>query len=345
MENLVLLAGALAGTGNGLGNLLTGNDVDNTLDGGVGVDTLIGGKGNDSFFVDDAKDVVTEAAGAGNDTVTSTAATYTLGANVENLVLDTGAIGGTGNTLNNTLTGNGDDNTLDGKAGKDHMIGGAGNDTYVVDNVGDVVDEAGAAGIDTVNSSISFSLANGATVLGALENLTLTGAGGISGTGNELANNIIGNAGANTLFGGGENDTIDGGGGNDIVTGGAGDDHIDVAHRQRYRASTPVRSTAHDVIDNFDGNPTGGQDVLNLDALFDSLGSGRQPGGPCQPCRQRRPASMFTWTPTASRHGFELSSSPRSTWPIRPISPSARTSWWQLNGRLPPGQCDIKVNR
>ena len=39
------------------------------------------------------------------------------------------------------------------------MIGGAGNDTYVVDNVGDVVDENGpTSGIDTVNSSISFSL-------------------------------------------------------------------------------------------------------------------------------------------------------------------------------------------
>jgi hypothetical protein len=28
----------------------------------------------------------------------------------------------------------------------------------------------------------------------------------------------------------------------------------------------------HDVINNFDSNSTGGQDVLNLDALFDSLG-------------------------------------------------------------------------
>jgi Ca2+-binding RTX toxin-like protein len=275
VENLVLLADmtALAGTGNGLGNLLTGNDVDNTLDGGGGIDTLIGGKGNDSFFVDETKDVVIEAAGAGTDTVTSTAVTYTLGANFENLVLDTGALGGTGNTLNNTLTGNGDDNTLDGKVGKDHMIGGVGSDTYVVDNVGDVVDElsGGPTDIDTVNSSIAFSLLAGATVRGSIENLTLTGAGAISGTGNELANHLIGNAGANALFGGGENDTIDGGGGNDIVTGGAGDDHINVG-----TGNDTVRYTStvdgHDVIDNFDGTAGGGQDVLNLDVLFDSLG-------------------------------------------------------------------------
>ena len=36
VENLVLLAGALSGTGNDLNNLLTGNDADNALDGGVG---------------------------------------------------------------------------------------------------------------------------------------------------------------------------------------------------------------------------------------------------------------------------------------------------------------------
>jgi len=278
VENLVLLAGALGGTGNALNNLLTGNDADNELDGGVGIDTMVGGKGNDLYHVDDAKDVVTEAAGAGNDTVTSTADTYTLGANIENLVLGSGAIGGTGNTLNNTLTGNGDDNTIDGKTGKDHMIGGAGNDTYIVDNVGDIVDENGASGADTVNSSVAFSLVV-TTVLGDIENLTLTGAGAISGTGNELANHLIGNTGANKLFGngggdiiegGGGADTIDGGAGNDSITGGAGNDRIDVGAGDDtvFYAS---KLDGKDVIDHFDGDLAGGQDVLNLGALFDSL--------------------------------------------------------------------------
>ena len=57
-------------------------------------------------------------------------------------------------------------------------------------------------GIDTVQSSISFSLANTARVLGSVENLTLLGTGNINGTGNALNNVITGNAGVNVLNGG-----------------------------------------------------------------------------------------------------------------------------------------------
>jgi Ca2+-binding RTX toxin-like protein len=228
VENLVLIAGAAAaisGTGNGLNNTLTGNEFANTLDGGVGADTLVGGKGDDSYFVDDAKDVVTEAANAGAETVTSTAASYTLGANLEHLVLGAGALNGTGNASNNILSGNDDNNILDGKAGKDSMIGGNGDDTYVVDNAGDLIDEHGVTGTDTVNSSVAFSLVeNNITVFGTLENLTLTGTGNIAGTGNDAANHIIGNTGANKLIGLGGDDTLDGGAGNDVMVGGLGHD-------------------------------------------------------------------------------------------------------------------------
>ena len=87
-----------------------------------------------------------------------------------------------------------------------------GNDVYVVDNAGDIVNEslAGSSGIDTVQSSISFSLANTARVLGAVENLTLLGAGNINGTGNALNNVITGNAGANVLNGGAGADNMRG---------------------------------------------------------------------------------------------------------------------------------------
>ena len=46
----------------------------------------------------------------------------------------------------------GGNDTLIGGGGADTMYGGAGNDTYIVDDVGDIVDEsvAGSGGIDTV---------------------------------------------------------------------------------------------------------------------------------------------------------------------------------------------------
>ncbi|HNL22824.1 MAG TPA: hypothetical protein PKK51_12460, partial [Rhodocyclaceae bacterium] len=76
------------------------------------------------------------------------------------------------------------------------MWGRAGGDTYVVDNLGDTVDETGGDGVDTVQTSISFSLVASVHVVGAFENLTLTGTGAINGTGNGASNLILGNIAA-----------------------------------------------------------------------------------------------------------------------------------------------------
>jgi Ca2+-binding RTX toxin-like protein len=105
-------------------------------------------------------------------------------------------------------TGEGND-YLDGGLGADLLIGGVGNDTYVVDNLGDIAAEGLNRGIDTVQSSITWTL--GAN----LENLTLTGRTAINGTGNQLNNTINGNSAKNILTGGKGADTLIGGLGDD----------------------------------------------------------------------------------------------------------------------------------
>jgi Ca2+-binding RTX toxin-like protein len=222
IEHLTLTgAGAVAGTGNAQANTLRGNAASNTLtglggndtlDGGAGGDVLRGGTGDDSYVVDNAADTVVELAGEGIDAVASSVS-HTLASEVEQLTLTgSAAINATGNTLANLLVGNLGGNVLDGRAGADTMRGGAGNDTYIVDNAADATLENAGEGTDTVQSSLSWTLA------GNVENLTLTGTSAINGTGNALANTIVGNAAANVLDGAGGSDTMRGGAGNDTYT-------------------------------------------------------------------------------------------------------------------------------
>ena len=236
LENLTL-TGLLAinGTGNALDNEIVGNEAANRLqglagndwlDGGEGADTLEGGTGDDTFVVDNAGDVVSELIDSGIDLVRSSRS-YNLGDNVENLLLTGSAnISGTGNSLANLITGNsgantlnggnGDD-TLDGGAGADQLVGGRGSDVYLV-TAGDVVVELELQGIDTVRSSVSWTLdAN-------VEVLELIGDAASSATGNDGANTLVGNSAGNLLTGGKGYDTLDGGLGVDTLVGGLGYD-------------------------------------------------------------------------------------------------------------------------
>lgn len=210
VERLTLTgAASINAIGNGLNNTLTGNSGNNTLNGLEGADTMSGGTGDDVYIVDNIGDVVTESAGAGNDSVQSSV-TYVLRSNLESLTL-TGveAINGTGNTSNNTIIGNVANNILDGGAGIDVLVGGLGDDVYIVNSSSDVVTESVDEGNDSVESSATYILSSN------IENLTLAGSSSINGTGNDLDNIIIGNIGNNILNGGLGIDTMFGGLGND----------------------------------------------------------------------------------------------------------------------------------
>lgn len=221
LENLELTgSGDIDGTGNSLVNTITGNSGSNRLDGREGADTLIGGEGDDTYVVDDTADVIQETGVDNVDTVLSSA-TYTLSDNLENLVLTgTADINGVGNALNNDIRGNSGNNLLNGRGGDDTLTGGEGDDTYVVDSAGDVVVETGAD-IDTVISSVSYTLGT------TLENLILTGSLNLIGEGNASNNTIVGNSGSNTLNGLAGNDSLVGNDGSDRLNGGTGIDTME----------------------------------------------------------------------------------------------------------------------
>jgi Ca2+-binding RTX toxin-like protein len=255
VEDLVLMGSAVSGAGNDLGNLivgtksanvlsgaggadsiqaslgndsLSGGDGADTLDGGGGADSLEGGLGDDTYVVDNLRDTVVEAEGAGHDFVRS-AVRFSLTTGLEDLVLLGAAdLDGHGNGLDNSIVGNAGANRLfglagadtlaggsgndrlDGGFGGDVMSGGAGDDTYLVDDVLDQVVEVRKGGADTVQSSVTFALGPD------VENLVLTGKGAIDGIGNELANTITGNGKSNLIEGGRGADVLYGGLGRDI---------------------------------------------------------------------------------------------------------------------------------
>lgn len=221
--------------GSSFEDTLTGNAAANFLDGGLGFDVMDGGAGDDFIFGRDGGGVL--RGGAGNDRIDGGVQNDTIYGGIGNdeLRVGDGDNSGFGEDGNDVLRGAGGvdrlfggagidfmrgdvaADLLDGGVGADTMWGGIGNDTYVVDNAGDVIDEINdlGNGIDTVISSISFSLLPSTRVIGDVERLTLSGTANISATGNALANILTGNAGSNVLNGGGSADTMLGRAGND----------------------------------------------------------------------------------------------------------------------------------
>ncbi len=149
--------------------------------------------------------------------------------------------------------GNGNDR-LDGGTEADTMTGGLGDDVFIVENVGDKVTELASEGTDSIEASISYSLAGN-----HVENLYLTGSAAINGTGNSLDNVVKGNAGRNSLNGSGGSDMINGAGGADLLTGGTGPDQFIYSNL----SDSTVDASGRDTILDF----ARGQDRINLSLI------------------------------------------------------------------------------
>jgi trimeric autotransporter adhesin len=240
VDNLTLTGSAnIDGTGNALANLIIGNTGNNVLTGlgaddtfrgggGVGVDTFVGGIGNDTYFVDNSATIITELALEGTADIVNSSVDYDMSLNaaeVEKLTL-TGLVAadGTGNAVDNIITGQANvlntlsgmdgKDTIDGGTGADSMYGGTGDDTFIVDSLLDYVEEViGEGTVDLIKTGLTYTL--NAAGRQQVENLTLTGALAVNGTGNLLDNTLTGNGAVNTLDGGVGADTMNGGGGND----------------------------------------------------------------------------------------------------------------------------------
>jgi Ca2+-binding RTX toxin-like protein len=238
---------------------LTGSAYDDTLralgtasiiDGGAGADTMEGRAGSDIYYVDNAGDVVIEAAGGGVDEVRiRNLGSYTLPGYVEKLTNVTNHIfTGTGNSLSNEINGGyavdtlyggaghdilngGDDDDLlyggddhdilNGGNGSDTMYGGWGNDVFYVEQVGDSVVELTGEGTEQVYTTLaSYTLSD------HVENLTFIGTPNtpLDFTGSNVANIILGQGGGDILNGLGGADELRGNAGADALDGGSGDD-------------------------------------------------------------------------------------------------------------------------
>src|SRR5204862_29502 len=113
---------------------------------------------------------------------------------------------------------------LDGRAGADAMDGGAGDDRYYVDNALDAITDS--SGVDTIWASVGYSLAAGV----AIEYLRANaGSTGLTLTGNELNNRIVGGAGNNILEGRAGADTLDGAEGTDTASYAASGSGVNVS--------------------------------------------------------------------------------------------------------------------
>jgi Ca2+-binding RTX toxin-like protein len=146
---------------------------------------------------------------------------------------------------------------------------------------GDTLFVGGGDGNDVITAASLPASAMTLVLTGWDGNDTITGNGGDNTLGGDKGNDTLrGGGGTDLIYGGLDNDLLDGGTGGDLLAGEAGNDRI-VGNRGDDTISGGLGNDTffynsvldgHDVISDFDGDAVGGQDVLNLDALFDALG-------------------------------------------------------------------------
>ncbi|MFM7183325.1 MAG: calcium-binding protein [Planctomycetota bacterium] len=244
-------AGADLLRGGDQNDTLEGGADDDTLDGQAGDDTIRGGSGNDRLsgaggsnwleggtgddtyvFAGAFSDSVTEAAGAGSDTLDFTAVTAglqmlvdpTSSYSISGYDSDAGAYVGASyyaNTIEAIRFGSGGDfvSIREGSALAAVIDGGTGTDTLWY---------AGepyrwAAWTAGVTVDLAAGTASGLAGATAFETV-YGGNGGDTLAGNAAANLLAGGAGNDTLIGRGGDDTLAGGDGSDTLEGGLGDD-------------------------------------------------------------------------------------------------------------------------
>ncbi len=131
-----------------------------------------------------------------------------------------------------------------------------GDDLVLVSSLGSEVVVNGLSAQVTVD----HSEAGDKLVINGLAGSDIFDASGLDA--GKISLQLFAGAGEDVAIGSDGNDTISGGGGDDLIIDGSGNDTFVV--------SSPL--DGHDIISGFDGDAAGGQDTLNLDALFDGLG-------------------------------------------------------------------------
>jgi Ca2+-binding RTX toxin-like protein len=240
-----------------VGDLFPGVGDDNS-----GIDTLAGTAGQDEYH-----------GGASADSLTT--------GNEADLVS-----GGTGN---DTISSGAGDDIVSGDAGDDNINAGAGDDTINFTGTSEGFDDiTGAGGIDAIKAladntniglqsiatveSIDANGHTGVTILGStlsnsfnFTNVTLTGIVAIDGGGGN--DTITGSAAADVIIGRAGADAINGGLSDDILEGGAGNDTFTLLTTGGNDVLRYLAGFGDDIVNGFDANATGGQDLIDLRGL------------------------------------------------------------------------------